>query len=96
MSEPLDRLKYHVTGAIERGEKTAVVSTEAEKMKCSACGIDSWHDICLSCVRARARVACGSKRCSCPKALKRERVIKTASRSWVACDRCLGSVRQLS
>jgi hypothetical protein len=34
MSKPLDRLRYHVTGAIERGEKTAITSL---RVKCTDC-----------------------------------------------------------
>ena len=32
MTNPLDRLKHHVTGAIERGEKTAIVEQAAPRM----------------------------------------------------------------
>jgi len=33
MTNPLERLQHHVTGAIERGEKTAIVAVEAPEFK---------------------------------------------------------------
>ena len=34
-NKPLDRLRHHVTGAIERGEKQAI--TERKPMRCDQC-----------------------------------------------------------
>ena len=51
--------------------------------------------VCLDCTRARARAVGSGGRCSCGPKRRRERVVKTAIRSWMACDRCLGTVRQL-
>jgi hypothetical protein len=67
---------------------------------CKDCGQDggllALSGPCLDCARARQKAAM-SGRCSCPKRLRRESKVKrVGSRSWVGCDRCFGSVRQLS
>jgi hypothetical protein len=56
------------------------------------------HLICMGCVRARAKVATsGRGRCTCPKRLKRPTDIKRiGSRAWIACERCLGQIAQVS
>ena len=67
-------------------------------IQCSGClrPVYPWADPCLACVRARHRAAV-THRCSCPKHLRRESGIKRAwSRTWISCERCLGTVRQLS
>ena len=51
---------------------------------------------CMNCVRARAATVGANGRCRCPKSKQRPRTVKTRSRSWVACDRCLGTIRQIS
>ena len=51
---------------------------------------------CMDCVRARAASVAANGRCRCPKAKQQPRTVTTRSRSWVACDRCLGSIRQIS
>lgn len=45
-------------------------------------------------VRARHRAAL-SKRCSCGK-LRHPETKSVGSRVWVACKRCLGTIRQIS
>lgn len=50
---------------------------------------------CMNCVRARAAAAV-KKHCVCPKR-KQEPVEKNSiNRSWISCERCLGTIRQLS
>jgi hypothetical protein len=71
-------------------------AVRAATVPCSGCGepIWKWADPCMPCVRARARAAF-THRCSCGRK-RRERTVSNGSRTWVSCDRCLGSVRQLS
>lgn len=67
-------------------------------MKCTACQVTEvlpGMDPCWGCVKARAKTAF-SHRCTCPAKLKRPRTIVTRSRSWLGCDRCLGSIRNLN
>lgn len=67
---------------------------------CDGCGQTTfaWLQPCLPCVKARAKVATvGRGRCTCPKHLKRPTDLKRiGSRSWIACNRCLGQIRQVS
>lgn len=68
-------------------------------MNCPVCNVHSayWDGtICMECVKARAKVASGNKRCVCTKRFQRPRTVETKHRSWVACDRCLGVVKQLT
>ena len=53
------------------------------------------HLICMGCVKARHRAAISHK-CSCPKKLKRPREVTNKIRQWIACDRCLGAIKQLN
>jgi len=56
------------------------------------------HLICMPCVKARVKVATsGRGRCTCPKRLKRPTDVKRiGSRTWISCERCLGTIEQLS
>lgn len=68
-------------------------------MKCPVCDTNAvTHptQICMGCVMARAKTATTGGRCRCPKTLKNPRTVTTRSRSWVACDRCLGTIKQLT
>lgn len=71
-----------------------------DAVACDACGerTFAWTNPCLACVKARARVATtGRGRCGCPKRLKRPTDVKRiGSRTWIACERCLGTIEQLS
>ena len=54
MSDPLERLRHHVSGAIARGEKEAITEQRVERdqrydiVKCSACG-RTWQKIDFGC-----------------------------------------------
>jgi hypothetical protein len=67
---------------------------------CDGCGkelgvFDALWTVCMECTRARHRACVSGGKCTCGR--KRvERTIVTRVRSWIACDRCLGTVRQLS
>ena len=63
-------------------------------MCCEGCGKQSFHNVCWDCVKARHR-AVMKKKCGCGRQ-RRERLVQTAARKWVACDRCLGPVRQVA
>jgi hypothetical protein len=66
--------------------------------ECSGCGtpVLKSNDPCWECVKARARTATVNRgRCTCPAKLKRPRNVDVGHRAWVACDRCLGTIRQL-
>jgi len=71
-------------------------------MKCTGCGTElgalealRW-DVCMDCTKARHRAVTNRGRCSCGKK-RRERPVSFSSlksaRHWIACDRCLGTVR---
>ena len=65
---------------------------------CDACGerTFAWVNPCMPCVKARHRAAV-THRCACPKRLKRPTEVKQiGSRRWIACERCLGTIEQLS
>jgi len=50
---------------------------------------------CMNCVRARAAAA-AKHLCVCPKR-KQEPVEKSSiNRRWISCERCLGTIKQLS
>ena len=42
MANPIERLRYHVTGAIERGEKEAIVARETMPTKVNTRFMDWW------------------------------------------------------
>ena len=68
---------------------------------CTVCGKPGglWVVIdgkpCMACITARMKAATNGGRCVCRKADKRPRTITTRSRSWVGCDRCLGTIKTL-
>jgi len=67
-------------------------------VRCSACQdtlVIPSHDPCFDCIKARHKAALTHK-CSCPKRLKRPRTVTNKIRTWVSCDRCLGTIRQIS
>ena len=72
------------------------IEAAIEEGKCHGCGevVPSFNNPCWDCVKARHRAALTHK-CSCGKK-RRERICSTGSRKWIACDRCLGSYKQLS
>lgn len=53
------------------------------------------YNVCMSCTVARHKAVL-RKRCVCRKKQRRERQCKAYSRIWIACDRCLGQVRQVA
>ena len=62
-------------------------------MICEGCGNESFHWVCMPCVKARAKAAM-TKKCTCGKQ-KRPVFKKTSWRAWESCLRCLGTIRQL-
>lgn len=53
-------------------------------------------DVCLDCTKARARAAF-THRCACGRKARPTDVKGTPGRrQWIACFRCLGSIRQLA
>ena len=75
--------------------------TTTDQRTCEGCGkelnpvFDAQWSVCMDCTRARARAVANHHRCVCGRK-RRERTIVTAVRSWIACNRCLGTVRQLN
>lgn len=67
---------------------------------CQGCGkelnpVEALHwDICFNCTKARHRSVNG--RCKCGRMARPTKVLRIGSRSWIACHRCLGQIRQLS
>ena len=52
--------------------------------------------VCFPCTRARHKAVLARGRCVCHARERRPRQVSNGSRAWIACDRCLGSIRQLS
>lgn len=71
-------------------------------MACDGCGrpMHSWAymrwGVCMDCTKSRAKCVASHGRCVCGKKAVPAEVIRTGSRSWVPCNRCLGTIRQLS
>lgn len=74
-----------------------------EPIRCPVC--DKPADIfaiadggpCMDCVRARARSVAERGRCVCGRArIPNPAIHRIGSRSWQSCDRCLGTIKQLS
>ena len=70
-------------------------------MTCEGCGAQTLLGaVCMECCRARARVATGGGRCTCPKSKRRESEPQGAvgqkyGRIFTSCARCLGVVAQI-
>lgn len=64
--------------------------------ECTACGKPSWHDVCMACVIQRHKTVLNRGKCTCRKAEQRPREVGNNIRRWIACDRCLGSIKQLN
>lgn len=69
-------------------------------MICSVCGKPGGLVVldggpCMPCVRARHRAAI-THRCSCGSQRIPAPLARIGSRSWIACNRCLGTIRQVS
>lgn len=67
-------------------------------MTCPVCSRPTmWADgkPCLACCQARA-VAATDHRCHCTTPLRQPRTVTTPHRSWIVCDRCLGTIRSIS
>lgn len=68
---------------------------------CDACGDEygwlpgsRYGDLCMNCVKARARAAMDG-RCHCGrKAVPGSERGGNGRRSWIPCERCLGTIRQ--
>lgn len=70
-------------------------------MNCVGCGkalgpFDMGYDVCMDCTKARARTVANHGKCSCGSKRKPGKVMKVYSRSWISCNRCLGTIKQLS
>lgn len=65
--------------------------------RCSACSRLSIHDVCWYCVKARQRAVVNRGRCVCGNdRIEHKDIHRAGSRTWISCDRCLGTVKQLS
>ena len=52
---------------------------------------------CMDCVHARARSVAKHGRCLCGcKKIPNPEIHRIGSRTWQSCDRCLGTIKQLS
>lgn len=72
---------------------------------CEGCGKELgvlealYWAVCMDCTKARHRAFCKGGRCTCGRKRREREVANGTSkyaRRWIACDRCLGSVRQLN
>lgn len=53
-------------------------------------------EVCLDCTKARARAAF-TRRCTCGRRARPTGVKgRPGARQWVACERCLGTIRQVA
>jgi hypothetical protein len=72
-------------------------------MTCDGCGsklrpTDYPYTVCLPCTSARARSFARRGVCVCKRRERRETEVMgiKGQRQWVACHRCLGTVRQVA
>jgi hypothetical protein len=76
-----------------------MINTRIDKQSlCDGClcplgPLDAGYSVCMACTRARHRAAV-THRCSCGR-LRRPRQVSHLGRVWIACDRCLGTSRQI-
>ena len=77
--------------------------SEAKIPDCEGClkemdvmGFLQGYTVCMDCVKARHKAVMRNGKCGCRKADKRPREMGNKSRKWLGCDRCLGTIRQLS
>ena len=76
--------------------------TVANKYRCDGCGkpMHAWTymrwGVCLDCTKARAMSVGKHGRCVCGSKRVRGDTLRTGSRQWVPCVRCLGVIEQLS
>lgn len=66
---------------------------------CEGCGKElgplealRWH-VCMDCTKARHRAVVNHGRCTCGRK-RRPRIVTNGCRTWSACDRCLGTVKE--
>ncbi len=52
-------------------------------------------DVCLDCTKARHRAVVAGG-CKCGRKARPTEVLRTGSRTWISCHRCLGQIKQLS
>lgn len=53
-----------------------------------------WN-VCMDCTRRRHKAVCNRGKCVC-RTEKYGRTCKAYSRTWMSCNRCLGTIKQLS
>jgi hypothetical protein len=61
--------------------------------QCTLGPFDLGYSVCMACTRAPHRAAV-THRCPCG-ILRRPRQVSHLGRVWIACDRCLATVRQI-
>lgn len=107
MAEPTNTDLVRMLVSVPRGSDTIRPRSKRRRgkkggpMSCPVCGKPA--DLfaiadggpCMRCVRARARSAM-DHRCHCGNQRIPGGVRSVGSRSWVPCDRCLGTIGQLS
>lgn len=64
--------------------------------KCTVCGKENLFDICMECIKARQRAVVYRKCCCGKSKIPDENIKQVCSRKWIACKRCLGTIKQLS
>ena len=75
---------------------------EIDETKClGGCGstltpFDMQWGVCMGCTKARHRAVLNRGKCGCGSKKVPGDIARTGSRSWVPCNRCLGSIKQLS
>ena len=57
--------------------------------------LDELYDVCMDCTKARHRAVVNGK-CTCGRKAKPGATCKAYSRTWIPCQRCLGTIRQVS
>lgn len=62
---------------------------------CTGLMLDLNYAVCWECTKARHNAVL-SRKCVCRKIDRKEKLCQTGSRQWLACQRCLGVIKQLS
>lgn len=91
--------REYAEAAARQGHRASI---RRNPSSCDGCGrplnpveATRWS-VCMDCTRARAATVARRGKCACRSKARAGDVVRTGSRSFVPCRRCLGTIRQLS
>lgn len=78
-----------------RAEKESSMNCEGCDKPLDPVSVSGGYTVCFSCTKARHKAVLRRK-CCCGRQKRPTEVMRTGSRSWISCHRCLGQIKQLS